>query len=101
MAKTKLRRNVTFELPPATYHLLQDDAAIRGLDSIHQRGREILIDYLNNQAAAETDQRLSDLEQQLAVLGELIRRLAFSVITHASGKSSKEANEWIQKNMHF
>lgn len=62
---------------------------------------EIIVDYLNNQSAAEIDERLSALEQQLAQLPELLRRLAFSVITHAGGKDSKQANDWIRQHMNL
>ena len=97
--KSSERRNVTFELPKAEYVALQDDAATRGLDSIHQRAREIVIDYLSDRSQEEQMERISALEQELAHVGELIRRLTYCVITHAAGKDSAEANAWIRKHM--
>jgi hypothetical protein len=93
------RRNVTFELPLTEYKALQNDAAVRGLDSIHQRGREIVIDYLSHQATEDFSERIASIEQDIAHLGELVRRTAFSVIRHAAGRNSEEANEWIRENM--
>lgn len=99
------RRNVTFELPQAEYRALQDDAALRGLDSLHQRGREIVVDYLSNQPAEEVSERIAAVEQEVAAVKEalshletLLRRLGFAVII-ASGKTSDEANAWVRTNM--
>lgn len=105
MAKSAPRRNVTFELPKAEHDALQDDAAVRGLDSIHQRAREVVIDYLNAQPAEEVSERIAAVEQELAGVKEelshmvmLIRRVGFAVVI-ASGKTKEEANQWVKDNM--
>lgn len=112
--KARRRRNVIFELPLHEYRTLQEDAASRGLDSINQRGREIIVDYLNNQPAEEAAERISAVEQELAGLREdighlekLLRRLAFVTIAvspeHPSedttARQSNKATEWVKKNM--
>jgi hypothetical protein len=105
MAKAEPRRNVTFELAKAEYRALQDDAAVRGLDSLHQRAREVIVDYLSHQPAEEVSERIGAVEQELAGLkeqtehlGTLLRRVAYAVI-YASTNSNEEANQWVSKNM--
>lgn len=108
------RRNVTFELPAHEYRALMDDAGTRGLDSIHQRGREIVVDYLNQQSAEEVAERIESLEQEIAGLKEylrhlsrLLRRLGYAVVAvsheHTSDdekrKRSDEANQWVKDHM--
>jgi hypothetical protein len=98
-AKVSRRRNITFELSKFEHSALYDDATQRGLRSIHQRAREVVVDYLSNHKAEEVLERISALESEFLYLGDLIRRLAYSVITHAAGRDSKEANAWIRENM--
>jgi hypothetical protein len=96
--KRAARRNVVFELPAPAYEALQQDAENRGLVSIHQRGREIVVDYLNHGSTEDIPERISALEQEVAHVSELVRRVAFAVITSA-GKPSDEANQWVRNNM--
>lgn len=96
---TKSRRIVTFELPLPVHVALQEDAAIREITSIHQRAKEILIDHYTNPEIGELRDSVSELDGNVAYLGELVRRVAFSVIVHAGKRTSKEANEWIRENM--
>lgn len=105
MARKAPRRNVTFELPKVEYQALHDDAAVRGLDSIHQRGREIVVDYLINQPAEDLSERIAAVEREVAAVKEelfhiviLLQRLGFAVVV-ASGKGSNEANLWVKENM--
>ena len=97
--KTSRRRIVSFELPPAILEQLQDDAKTRGSSSVHQRARDIVMDYLSNRDTAELSEGVAALDADIAYLGDLVRKVAFSVIVHAAGKDSKLANEWIRNNM--
>ena len=94
-----IRRNVTFELPLSAFKELQEDANSRGSVSIHQRAREIVIDYLANREIVELTEQVASLDVGVAHLGDLVRRVAYSVIVHAAGKDSKDANKWIRENM--
>lgn len=113
-SKRPWRRNVTFELPTHEYRALMDDAGKRGLDSIHQRGREIVVDYLSQQTAEELAEQIASLEQEIAALkeevryiGKLLRRLAYVTVAvsheHASDaerkQRSQEGNRWVKENM--
>ena len=112
--KPASRRNVTCELPAFAFEALQEDAGARGLDSLHQRGREIVIDYLSNQTAVEAAERVSAVEQEVAGLREdishiekLLRRLAYVTIAlsnegesdEAKARQSDKANDWVKRNM--
>jgi hypothetical protein len=98
MAKSE-RRNVTFELPEGYLLALQQDAESRGSKSIHIRAKEIVVDYFANREVAELHDRIASLDSNVAGLDENIRRAVYSVIVHAAGKSSEEANRWIRENM--
>lgn len=98
MAKSR-RHIVSFELPEAVYEALQEDAATRGSRSIHRRSREILVDHLTNRTQLELQEQLATLDSEVAWLGDMLRRLAYSVMVHAAGKDNPEANAWIRENM--
>ena len=112
--KATTRRNITFELTADAYDALHQDAALRGVTSLHQRGREIVIDYLNNQPTEEVAERLSSIELEAAGLREsithlekLLRRLAYVTIAVSQehrdrtveARQSDKANEWVKQNM--
>jgi outer membrane murein-binding lipoprotein Lpp len=99
MAKALLRRNITFELPPTEYQALQEDAEARGSGSLHQRAREIITDSLSNRDIDELSEQVAIVDANVAHLSELLRRVAYSVLVHAAGKESKEANAWIREHM--
>jgi hypothetical protein len=98
MAHTN-RRVVSFELSEVVFKALQDDAAIRGSGSIHQRARDIVVDYFANREIDELNEQITSLDANVAYLGDLVRRVAYSVIVHAAGKGSEEANRWIREHM--
>lgn len=98
MAKSP-RRNITFELPPAVFQALKEDAEVHGLESHHKRARDIVIDYLTNRDLADLRTHVAALDTDISYLAELVRRVAYSVIVHAAGRDSKEANEWIREHM--
>jgi hypothetical protein len=93
------RRIVTFELPKSVFDSLQEDTQVRGANSVHQRAREIIIDHASNQHINDLVDRVESLDTEVSHVGDLIRRVAYSVIVHASGKTSKEANAWIREHM--
>lgn len=114
-SKARARRNVIFELSPPAYLALQQDAANRGIDSINQRGREIILDFLNHQPVEDAAERISALEQEVAGLREdlkhlfkLIRRLAYATITvsheheseEVAAKQARKATEWVKEHMY-
>lgn len=89
----------------AEYQALEDAAVHRGLSSLHQRGREIVIEHLAGLDAAETSERIAAVEQELAGLKEvlshiitLLQRLGYAVIV-GSGKESEVANQWVREHM--
>lgn len=113
-SKHSARRNVTFGLPAIEYRALSDDAATRGLHSIHQRGREIVIDYLNHTTSEEVASQIASLEQEVLGLHakvdhlcKLIRRVGYIVVavspeplgTETETRRSQQANEWVKRNM--
>lgn len=103
--KATKRRVVSFQLPEPQYRALEDDALHRGLKSLHQRGREIVVEHLCGMDAAETNERIAALEQEVAGLKEdiahvlkLLRRVGFAVVL-GSGKSESEASDWVRDHM--
>lgn len=98
MAKSQ-RHIVSFELPELVYEALQEDAAARGSNSVHQRARELLLDHFANRGVGELQEQLAALDGEVAWLGVMVRRVAYAVIVHAAGKDSDVANAWVRENM--
>src|SRR4051812_4603236 len=98
MAKS-IRRNITFELPAEAYEALKVDAEVHAVHSLHKRARKIIIDYLSQRELVDLRAHVAALDADIAYLGELVRKAEFSIIVHAAGRSSKEANEWIREHM--
>lgn len=105
MIKSPQRRVVSFELPKHEFQALEQDAAHRGLDSLHKRGREIVIERLSNLDADETNERIAAVEQELAGVKEdlahlvkLLRRVGYAVIL-GSGRTEGEASDWVREHL--
>ena len=98
MAKSS-RRNVTFELPAASFDALELDAEACQAASRHQRARDIIVEYLSNGQATGPNETLERLDAEVAFLQELIKKLTYSVMVHAAAVPSDQANKWIRQHM--
>ena len=97
--ETSARNVVSFELPLDMLKALKDDAVSRGTTSHHKRAREIIVQFLSNRDVGELHEEVAELDRSVSYLGELMRRVAYSVIVHAGNKPSETANEWIRDHM--
>lgn len=93
------RRVISFQLPKEVFEVLQQDVALRGTKSLHQRCRDIVVNHYLEDSAHELQEQLSAIESDVTWLGQLVRRVAYAVIVHAAGKEIKEANSWIREHM--
>jgi len=97
------RRNVSFELPPSLFELLERAAEEHG-QSRHQRARSILIESLQGEAwqneLMENLMESSEMHKLLVTrLEELLRRAVYGIFTSVGSLPSDKANQWILRHM--
>ena len=78
---------------------LQDRSTTVGDKSHHLHARDIVINALISPTKYELQQQIIEQERRYAHLEMMIRRLAYSVLVHAAGRTSEEANAWIRENI--
>lgn len=93
------RRNVTFELPIDLFNAFEVESETTKAGSRHQKARDIVVERLTNPSTAELAEGIERLDAELSYTQELIRKLTYSVIVHAAGRESEEANRWIRLHM--